>query len=172
MVKESNYQSKKHKRQMEHCAAMRAQKHRLCEFSIESNETSTSPQRPVLCSSAAYKKVDNINHSYVVKLEILTTSVRKCQYCNDGPLDLANICEDVRSEGPIPILKVKCSCCQNIKTLWPAESHRTGKRGPEALDINSRAALGALHSGMGHTHYSGLLSTLGLRPLISRNYKK
>lgn len=152
---------------------MREKKSRLSEtINTELTEASSSPKRPVLRSSFPYKKVQNIDRTYVVNIGILTESIQKCQYCDVGPLNLANICKDVQPEGPIPILHVKCRHCDNINTLRPGESHRTGKRGPEALDVNSRSALGALHTGIGHTHYSGLLSTLGLPSLTSRNYKK
>ena len=49
--------------------------------------------------------------------------------------------------------------------------HRTGKRGPPTYDTNSRAGIGALHSGIGHTHYAGLLGTLGLPALAVSSYK-
>lgn len=174
-------ESKKRKRQADHCAAMRAKK--LCLLSEESNatelestlivdETPTSTKRPVLRSSLPYEKLENIHQSYVVNIGILTELLQKCQYCDKGPMDLANVCEEVRSDGLIPLLKVKCSHCNSINTLRPAESHRTGVRGRAALDINSRAGLAALHTGIGHTHYSGLLSTLGLPSLTSRNFKK
>ena len=78
----------------------------------------------------------------------------------------------MQPEGPIPILKVKCSNCCSINSIRPAESHRTGKRGPATLDITSRTGLGALHTGIGHSQYSGLMSALGLPSLTSRNFKK
>ena len=37
--------------------------------------------------------------------------------------------------------------------------------------MTSRAGLGALHSGIGHAHYSGLLSTIGISSLSSSNFK-
>ena len=100
---------------------------------------------------------------------MLTEALEKCQYCDKGLLGLANSCQDERPEGPIPILKVKCSNCWSINSIRPAESHRTGKRGSATLDINSRAGLGALHTGIGHSQYSGLMSTLGFPSLTSRN---
>ena len=46
------------------------------------------------------------------------------------------------------------------------------ERGPPTFDINSRAVLGAFHSGLGrHSQYSGLLATLGLPSLTAQNYK-
>ena len=51
------------------------------------------------------------------------------------------------------------------------ECHRTGERGLPTFDINSRAGLGAFHSGLGHAQYSGVLATLGLLLLTPQNYK-
>ena len=78
----------------------------------------------------------------------------------------------MRPEGPIPILKVKCSNCCSINSIRPAESHRTGKRGSATLDITSRTGLAALHTGISHSQYSGLMSALGLPSLTLRNFKK
>ena len=119
-----------------------------------------------------YKKIGNASQEYIVNLEMLTEALEKCQYCDKGLLGLANSCQDVPPEGTIPILKVKCSNCCSINSIRPAESHRTGKRGSATLDINSRAGLGALHTGIGHSQYSGLMSALGLPSLTSRNFKK
>ena len=124
----------------------------------------SSPTRPILRSDPPYKKIGNACQEYIVNLEMLTETLEKCQYWDKGPLGLANGCQDVRPEGPIPILKVKCSnCCSINSIIRPAESHRTGKRGSATLDINSRAGLGALHTGIGHSQYSGLMSALGTR---------
>ena len=84
---------------------------------------------------------------------------------------LRNSC-NFRNEGVCPVMKVKCARCDHINNIFrPAERHRTGKRGPPTFDVNSRAGLGALHSGIGHAHYSGLLSTIGISSLSSSNFE-
>ena len=45
--------------------------------------------------------------------------------------------------------------------------HKTGKSGPQAYDINSRAALACLHTGVGQTHLDGILATMNI-PTMSR----
>ena len=45
--------------------------------------------------------------------------------------------------------------------------HKTGKSGPQAYDINSRAALACLHTGVGQTHLDGILATMNV-PTMSR----
>ena len=124
-----------------------------------------TPEGPTLRSSMPYKKIKNVNQKFVVNMDVLTTSLRECQHCRKGPLDLCNICEDVRAEGVCPVLKVRCCHCMEVNIVRPAEHHRTGKRGPSAFDINSCSRLGAIQTGLGHSHYVGLLSTMGLPSL-------
>ena len=43
----------------------------------------------------AGKKIGNANQEYIVNLEMLTEALEKCQYCDKGPLELANSCQDM-----------------------------------------------------------------------------
>lgn len=95
---------------------------------------------------------------------MLTTALDECMNCHEGLLDLRNSC-NVCNEGVCPVMKVKCSSCDHINILRPAEHHQTGKRGPPTSDV------GALHSGIGHVHYLGLLSMIGISSLSSCNFK-
>ena len=88
-----------------------------------------------------------------------------------GPLDLCNISETIRTQGICPVLKVRCSYCQGINVLRPSETHRSGTRGPPIFDMSSLAGLGALHTGLGHTQYQGILSVLGLPSMCSKTFK-
>ena len=119
-----------------------------------------------------YKKVDNVNQPYVMNLSVLIDALKVCTHCKMGPLEMSNICKDVRAEGMCPVLSIKCAHCSIVNVIRPSEFHRTGKRGPPTYDINSRAGLGALHSGIGHTHYAGFLGALGLPALNESSYKK
>ena len=149
----------------EQCKSMREYRwrDRVNVDSSENKSTACVPEGPTLRSALPYHKVPNMNQSYVVNLEMLTTALGECMNCHEGPLDLRNSC-NVRNEGVCPVMKVKCARCDHINILRPAQHHRTGKRGPPTFDVNSRTGLGALHSGMGHAHYSGLLSTPETRP--------
>lgn len=154
----------KRKRQADNCSAMRERKRilneennivtELEERTLKVQKSPAAPKRLVLCSSQPYEKLETINQSYVVNLGILTKQLQNCQYCDDGPLDLANVCKEVTTVGLIPLLNVKCIHCNCMGTFRPAESHRTGKRGAAALDINRRAGLAALHTGIDHTQHS------------------
>ena len=55
---------------------------------------------------------------------------------------------------------VNCPICGAQNKVSTSKSHSTGHRGPQAFDVNTRAALGALHAGIGHTHLSAITSTL------------
>ncbi|CAH3133774.1 unnamed protein product [Pocillopora meandrina] len=135
------------------------------------NTADNVPEGPTLRSSLPYTKAVNMDQCYVVNLEMLTTALSECVNCKQGPLDLRNSF-NVRPEGVCPVLKVKCTQCEFINIVRPAEHHRTGKRGPPTFDANSRAGLGALHCGLGHTHTSGFLTTLGVPSISSSNFKK
>ena len=41
------------------------------------------------------------------------------------------------------------SFCGKTNEIKTSGEHRSGKRGPPAFDINTRAALGCLHAGIG-----------------------
>ena len=135
------------------------------------SERNNLPRVPCCSQLFHTKKSQNVDLPYVVNMQMLVEALQNCQHCRKGPRNLSNITEDIRSEGVCPILKIKCNHCNLTNTVRPVDSHRSGKRGPPALDINSRAGLGALHSGLGHTHCCAFLSLLGLPSLASRNVK-
>ena len=167
----ANYRSKTVRK--EQCKAMREQRWSdkvRNEISL-GNTADNVPEGPTLRSSLPYTKAVNMDQCYVVNLEMLTTALSECVNCKQGPLDLRNSF-NVRPEGVCPVLKVKCTQCEFINIVRPAEHHRTGKRGPPTFDANSRAGLGALHCGLGHTHTSGFLTTLGVPSISSSNFKK
>ena len=126
----------------------------------------------VLRSSASFKKFNNVDQSYVINLSLLNDALQKCTHCNMGPLDLSNISKDVRAEGSCPVISISCNHCSKVNIIRASDHHRTGKRGPPTFDVNSRAGIGVLHAGIGHTHYTGLLGTLGLSALSTSSYRK
>lgn len=158
------------------CEVMR--KYRWSSLTINTTGDSATPEfpkpsreGPVLRSSLPYQKVENVKQNYPVNLHTLATFLKHCQYCTMGPLDLCNISETIRTQGICPVLKVRCSYCQGINVLRPSETHRSGTRGPPIFDMNSLAGLGALHTGLGHTQYQGILSVLGLPSMCSKTFK-
>ena len=62
----------------------------------------------------------------------------------------------------LSVLSYLCSvwyreCCKT------SNEHRSGQRGPLSQDVNSRAVLGCLHTGIGETHLNNLLCTLNIK---------
>ena len=89
-----------------------------------------------------------------------------------GPLSLVNIMEEKQS-GLSSIFSIKCSFCAHLNQVKSSAEHRAGSCGPFGLvgDINIRALLGFLHSGMGNTHLNNLLSTMNV-PTMNHNLFK
>jgi hypothetical protein len=52
-----------------------------------------------------------------------------------------------------------------------SEKHNSGRRGPQAYDINSRVVLGSLDAGIGHTHLSTILSTMNVPSINHTTFK-
>jgi len=56
-------------------------------------------------------------------------------------------------------------------TVSTSKTHRYGSRGPNAFDVNSRAALATLNNGIGHTCLRTLTATLDIPPMNHVTYK-
>ena len=70
------------------------------------------------------------------------------------------------------IFTVKCSFCGHNNDVRSSGEHRTGGRGPLASNINTRAALGSLHAGIGNKHLNNLLPTMNIPTMNHRPFKK
>lgn len=66
---------------------------------------------------------------------------------------------------------IKSIICGKDNNVNTSKEHRSGKRGPLSHDINSRAVLGSLHTGIGATHLDNLLSTLNVPPLNENSFE-
>lgn len=87
-----------------------------------------------------------------------------------GPLSLGNVIEEQHS-GLASTFTVICSQCNAENTIKTSKEHRSGARGPLTFDVNTRAALGCLHTGVGNTHLNNLLSILNVPALNSSTFK-
>ena len=74
-------------------------------------------------------------------------------------------------QGLASIFQIKCSFCGQNNKIKMSGQHRSGLRGPPAFNINTRAALGCLHAGIGQTHINNVLSTLNAPTLNSVTFK-
>ena len=61
-----------------------------------------------------------------------------------------------------------CQKCGKPNEISTCRQRKSGKRGPGAYDINTRIALGAIHSGIGYAHVNNFLTTLNI-PTINRS---
>ena len=126
----------------------------------------------ITCSSLDFKKVESLFQPCTVNLGLLTEALQRCQACKQGPLALTDVNCEVEFDGSCPIIRIPCKKCSKINLIRSNNVHRIGKRGPPGHDANTKAALGALDAGIGHTHYASLLSTMGLPALSEKTFKK
>ena len=87
-----------------------------------------------------------------------------------GPLSLGNVIEEQKN-GLASTFTVLCSQCNGENTIKTSKEHRSGARGPLTFDVNTRAALGCLHTGVGNTHLNNLLSTLNVPAMNTSTFK-
>ena len=64
-----------------------------------------------------------------------------------------------------------CECGVDNE-LNTGKTHRNLKRGPQAFDINTKAAASMLHSGHGYTQVSDIFETLGVPAPSEHSMKK
>ena len=87
-----------------------------------------------------------------------------------GPLSLGNVIEE-QQNGLASTFTVLCSQCNAENTIKTSKDTRSSAHGPLAFDVNTRAALGCLHTGVGNTHLNNLLSTLNVPAMNSSTFK-
>ena len=77
----------------EQCKSMREYRwrDRVDVDSSENKSAACVPEGPTLRSALPYHKVPNMNQSYVVNLEMLTTALEECMNCHERPLDLRSV---------------------------------------------------------------------------------
>ena len=73
--------------------------------------------------------------------------------------------------GLASVFKIKCHVCGAINHLETSPTHRSGKRGKPTFNINSQAALGCLHTGIGNAHLNNLLSTMNIPTMNHSTFK-
>ena len=64
--------------------------------------------------------------------------------------------------GLASVFSVTCAACGTENVVKTSNEHRSGQRGSLSHDVNSRAVLGCLHTGIGETHLNNLLCTLNI----------
>ncbi|XP_078372624.1 uncharacterized protein LOC144656263 [Oculina patagonica] len=120
--------------------------------------------------NAAKREEKRPKGSRLMDMETLTEGLKECSFCHRGPLSLTNIVSE-EHQGLASILNVTCNHCKAVNTVKTSKEHRSGARGPLTYDVNTRAALGCLHVGVGNTHLNNLLSTLNIPTMNSSTFK-
>ncbi|XP_071139647.1 uncharacterized protein, partial [Mytilus edulis] len=96
----------------------------------------------------------------IVELDLLAVGMYCC-ICK-SPLHLSNTVGE-KLFGLSGIIMIRCDLCATVTDV------QTGKRGPTgSYDINTKAALGMIHAGIGPTHLQNFLAECNL-PSISEN---
>jgi len=93
-----------------------------------------------------------------------------CFEISIGPLAFTDI-DNENMCGLASTFTVDCPFCGHKNNVSTSRKHRDGSRGPSAFDVNSRAALGALNAGIGHTHLSALTSALNIPQMNHVTFK-
>ncbi|XP_062620759.1 uncharacterized protein LOC134282046 [Saccostrea cucullata] len=98
-----------------------------------------------------------------------------CAVCHSSiPLNITNIVHEIRY-GLGSLLTIRCQLCDGMTVVPTAKRHRSPKESPwgrKTWDVNTKLALGMLHSGIGERKVANLLSTLNIPPCSKTTLKK
>ena len=70
------------------------------------------------------------------------------------------------------MFSVTCAVCGTENVVKTSSEHKSGQRCPPSHDVNSRAVLGCLHTGIGETHLNNLLCTLNIPSMNPVTFKR
>ena len=73
--------------------------------------------------------------------------------------------------GLASVFSVTCAVCDTENVVKTSNEHRSAQRGPPSHDVNSRAVLGCLHTGIGETHQNNLLCSLNIPSMNPVTFK-
>lgn len=73
--------------------------------------------------------------------------------------------------GLASVFSVTCAVCGTENVVKTSSEHKSGQRGPPSHDVNSRAVLGCLHTGIGENHLNDLLCTLNISSMNPVTFK-
>lgn len=91
---------------------------------------------PMLRSSSV-QNISGRDENYIVNLQLLREGLRRCNLCGEGPYSLDDISKEPMRIGLCVVLYLKCRNCKEESSIKTYDSHRTGKRGPEAVTLNT-----------------------------------
>ena len=136
---------------------------------------SSSPSRNRLqFSSPSAEVVEPCEGNRIVNMRMLHEGLRehlRCPKCRKhGTLTLSR--QHEVSKGIAGTLKWPCSICeeQTISMETSTTAKRRVEKGPAPTDMNFRAALAAVHAGVGQQHISRILGILDLPACANTTY--
>ncbi|KAK0171451.1 hypothetical protein PV327_011284 [Microctonus hyperodae] len=112
-------------------------------------------------------KNNEIEGCRVMHIETLAHQMR-CKKCA-SVLSLEDICEEKRS-GLASIFYITCKNCQSLNDVHTSKHHK-GAGCRTHYDTNTKAVLGVLNGGMGHTHLNKFLSALNIPEMHWNTFK-
>ncbi|XP_046737765.1 uncharacterized protein LOC124406400 [Diprion similis] len=104
----------------------------------------------------------------IVDMQYLSEHL-KCMKCKKD-IFLRNTVEESRM-GLNCILNISCEECSTLTRVHTGKMHGTGENKNRA-DVNTKAVLGAVHSGIGETALNKLLACLNVPPISANLYKR
>ena len=88
-------------------------------------------------------------------------------YYFKAPLSLSNT-EDEKRFGLASQLSIQCKHCGHVNYVETSLTHKSAVTGGTVYNINTKAALAGLHTGIGETHMREILSVMDI-PAMSRS---
>ncbi|XP_018314207.1 uncharacterized protein [Mycetomoellerius zeteki] len=70
------------------------------------------------------------------------------------------------------ILLVRCHKCLLINSVTTSKQHSWANRRLSRFDVNTKAVIGVLHGGLGHTHLKKILSCLNIPTIDFKTFKR
>ncbi|KAJ8684693.1 hypothetical protein QAD02_020486 [Eretmocerus hayati] len=110
-----------------------------------------------------------IKGNRIVDLELMQRNMQ-CPECNE-PLLIHDI-EGETIRGLSSIFLVRCRKCLLVQTIKSGSEYQNPATGKSLFSCNTKAALGAIHTGIGHSHLEKLFSIMDLPVLSQSVYKQ
>ena len=92
-------------------------------------------------------------------------------HCFEGPSSLSNI-EDEKRFGLASQLSIQCKQCGQVNDVETSLAHKSVVTGATVYNINTKAALAGLHTGIGKTHMKGILSVMNIQAMSRSSWKR
>ncbi|XP_058806469.1 uncharacterized protein LOC131672927 [Phymastichus coffea] len=144
------------------CSRSKNARNRLKKLAAEREEAAKRKE-------AANLRSNLIKGNRIVDLDYMAEQL-VCSKCS-SELFISDIEKEQRS-GLGSYLSVRCRMCLHVETIKSSRQYINPSSGQPVFSINTKAALGAIHTGMGQTHLSELFTVMELPSINSQTFKK